>query len=327
MPAVTRAVADALGAGHAIAARALAEAATARRRGGMELRRVGDALALGRRWRRRLHAPVRARPQPLLRRARAADVLLQRDAGGGRAACCAARARARRRSRWPTTRARAKPRRPASGAPRRWLPAGARRRTERSWRAPVPSRGCSRATARGCGWRVSRSSPVLGALRHDPPVGAGAGMSGAAAVAAPAGALRGGRRSSSWLGRCACGAPAEGAQPFRRSCCSRAPAAGSASGRAARRLDARLAAAGRPLGLRPSELMAARARTAGVALLVALPLGGGLAPGRLRAARAVCALPAAAFLAPDAWLRRRAQARAQRYDGFVIFFLELQRIA
>ena len=94
---------------------------------------------------------------------------------------------------------------------------------------------------------------------------------------------------------------------------------------APRDLDARLAAAGRPLGLRASELMAAKAGAGGVALLLALPLGA-VAPGRL-GLLAPFALPAAAFLAPDAWLRRRARARGRAMEAELPDALDLLRVA
>jgi len=72
-------------------------------------------------------------------------------------------------------------------------------------------------------------------------------------------------------------------------------------------LAARLAAAGRPLGMTAADVMAVKAGGALAALLVAVPLGAGL-PGRLGLLVALT-LPAAAFLAPDALLARAARRR------------------
>lgn len=94
---------------------------------------------------------------------------------------------------------------------------------------------------------------------------------------------------------------------------------------APRDLDARLAAAGRPLGLRASDLMAAKAGAGGLALALALPFGS-LLPGRL-GLLAPFALPAAAFLAPDAWLRRRARTRGRAMEAELPDVLDLLRVA
>jgi tight adherence protein C len=94
---------------------------------------------------------------------------------------------------------------------------------------------------------------------------------------------------------------------------------------APRDLDGRLAAAGRPLGLHAGELMAAKAGAGGLALLLALPLGT-LLPGRL-GPLAPFALPAAAFLAPDAWLRRRARRRGRAMEAELPDLLDLLRVA
>src|SRR5690349_13213777 len=72
-------------------------------------------------------------------------------------------------------------------------------------------------------------------------------------------------------------------------------------------LDARLAAAGRPFGLRAADAMAVKGGIAMLALVLALPLAASL-PGRL-ALPASAVLPLAGFFAPDAWLRRRARRR------------------
>jgi len=72
-------------------------------------------------------------------------------------------------------------------------------------------------------------------------------------------------------------------------------------------LAARLAAAGRPLGMAPADVMAVKAGGALAALFAAVPLGAGM-PGRLGLLVAL-ALPAAAFIAPDALLARAARRR------------------
>jgi tight adherence protein C len=94
---------------------------------------------------------------------------------------------------------------------------------------------------------------------------------------------------------------------------------------APRDLDARLAAAGRPLGLRASDVMAAKGGGGALGLALALPLGS-LAPGRL-ALLAPFALPLAAFLAPDLWLRRRARVRAAAMALELPDLLDLLRVA
>ncbi|HEX5979916.1 MAG TPA: type II secretion system F family protein [Thermoleophilaceae bacterium] len=94
---------------------------------------------------------------------------------------------------------------------------------------------------------------------------------------------------------------------------------------APRDLEARIAAAGRPGGLGAREVMAAK---------VAAAVGGGLlaallsaaAPGRLGIALAVAG-PAAGFLAPDAWLARRAAHRARRVRAELPALLDLLRVS
>jgi tight adherence protein C len=94
---------------------------------------------------------------------------------------------------------------------------------------------------------------------------------------------------------------------------------------APRDLEARIAAAGRPGALGAREVMAAK---------VAAAVGGGLlaallsaaAPGRLGIAVAVAG-PAAGFLAPDAWLARRAADRARRVRAELPALLDLLRVS
>jgi tight adherence protein C len=94
---------------------------------------------------------------------------------------------------------------------------------------------------------------------------------------------------------------------------------------APRDLDARLAAAGRPLGLRATDLMAAKGGAGALGLALALPLGSAL-PGRL-GLLAPFALPLAAFLGPDLWLRRRARARGAAMALELPDLLDLLRVA
>jgi tight adherence protein C len=90
-------------------------------------------------------------------------------------------------------------------------------------------------------------------------------------------------------------------------------------------LRARLAAAGSPLGLRASDLMAIKGGATVLGLALALPLGA-LLPSRLSLLVAV-ALPAGAFIAPDLWLRRRALARGREMEGELPDLLDLLRVA
>lgn len=92
-----------------------------------------------------------------------------------------------------------------------------------------------------------------------------------------------------------------------------------------RELEARLAAAGRPLGLRPSDVMAAKGGAGALGLVLALPLGS-LLPGRL-GLLAPFALPLASFLAPDLWLRRRTRARGAAMALELPDLLDLLRVA
>jgi tight adherence protein C len=90
-------------------------------------------------------------------------------------------------------------------------------------------------------------------------------------------------------------------------------------------LDGRLAAAGRPLGLRVADVTAIKAGAAALGVALALPLGA-LLPGRLPLLVPVV-LPAAAFLAPDWWLRRRARARGRTMQAELPDLLDLLRVA
>jgi tight adherence protein C len=94
---------------------------------------------------------------------------------------------------------------------------------------------------------------------------------------------------------------------------------------ASRALDALLLAAGRPLGLRAADVMAAKGGAAALGLALALPLDS-LLPGRL-GLLAPFALPLAAFLAPDVWLRRRAKLRGAAMARELPDLLDLLRVA
>jgi tight adherence protein C len=89
-------------------------------------------------------------------------------------------------------------------------------------------------------------------------------------------------------------------------------------------LEQRIAAAGSPAGLGPRELIAAKLATmicgAGVGTFL-----GAVAPGRLGPV-VVVAAPAAAFLLPDWWLRRRARERAEAARRELPALLDLLRV-
>lgn len=94
--------------------------------------------------------------------------------------------------------------------------------------------------------------------------------------------------------------------------------------RAPRDLAGRIVAAGRPLGLGPSELMSAKLAGAGGGALAGAALGL-VAPGRL-GLLLVPAGPVAGFLAPDAWLARRAAERSRRVRRELPTLLDLLRV-
>jgi len=122
-------------------------------------------------------------------------------------------------------------------------------------------------------------------------------------------------------------------RPSSEEAASRVPAAlrllaragGAATRRVAPRdLERRIVAAGRPGGLEPRELMAAKL----VACLVAAAPGvalGLVAPGRLGPVLAVAA-PVSGFLAPDLWLTRQAARRAAAAARDLPEMLELLRV-
>jgi tight adherence protein C len=90
-------------------------------------------------------------------------------------------------------------------------------------------------------------------------------------------------------------------------------------------LGARLDAAGRPGGASVEDVMALKAGAALAALLAAVPLAPAL-PGRLGVAL-LAGAPAAAFVAPDAWLRRRARARGRVMAAELADVVDLLRVA
>jgi len=91
-----------------------------------------------------------------------------------------------------------------------------------------------------------------------------------------------------------------------------------------RDLEARIAAAGRPAGLRAGDLMAAKLAAAALGALAGAALSAP-APGRLALAVLVGA-PVAGFLAPDLWLARRAGERARRIRSELPALLDLLRV-
>ena len=91
-----------------------------------------------------------------------------------------------------------------------------------------------------------------------------------------------------------------------------------------RDLDARIAAAGRPAGLRARELMAAKLAAATLGACVAAALSAA-APGRL-AVVVLAGAPVAGFLAPDLWLARRAGERARQIRRELPALLDLLRV-
>lgn len=92
-----------------------------------------------------------------------------------------------------------------------------------------------------------------------------------------------------------------------------------------RDLARRIAAAGAPLGLGVSDVMAIKGAAGGVALLASVPLAAAL-PGRLPLLAAV-ALPIGAFLGPDILLARRARARGRAMELELPDLLDLLRVS
>jgi len=94
---------------------------------------------------------------------------------------------------------------------------------------------------------------------------------------------------------------------------------------ASRAFETLLVAAGRPRGLRTSDVMAAKGGAGALGLLLALPLGS-LLPGRLGLLTPF-ALPLGAFLAPDLWLHRRVRQRGATMARELPDLLDLLRVA
>ena len=94
---------------------------------------------------------------------------------------------------------------------------------------------------------------------------------------------------------------------------------------APRDLDARIAAAGAPLGLGAGDVAALKAAGAVGASLCAFTLHG-LLPGRL-GLLVLLAAPAAGYVAPELALARRARARERRIGGEIADVLDLLRVA
>jgi tight adherence protein C len=90
-------------------------------------------------------------------------------------------------------------------------------------------------------------------------------------------------------------------------------------------LEARLAAAGRPLGLTVTDVLALRGAGAVLGLALAVPVSAA-APGRLGLLVALAG-PVAGLLAPDLALRRRAARRASAMTLELADVLELLRVA
>ncbi len=94
---------------------------------------------------------------------------------------------------------------------------------------------------------------------------------------------------------------------------------------APRDLDARLAAAGAPLGFGAGDVVALKAAAAIAALLCAFTVHG-LLPGRLGLVVLVAA-PPAGYVAPELVLARRARARERRIADEIADVLDLLRVA
>ncbi len=90
-------------------------------------------------------------------------------------------------------------------------------------------------------------------------------------------------------------------------------------------LAARIAAAGNPSGLGPTELMGAKVAAACGGALAGAVIGTA-APGRLGILIAAAG-PVAGFFAPDAWLSRRARARAEAVRRDLPGLLDLLRVS
>jgi tight adherence protein C len=103
-----------------------------------------------------------------------------------------------------------------------------------------------------------------------------------------------------------------------------APLRAGPARRPPRDLETRIAAAGRPAGLGPRELMAAKLAAAAACAAAAAALSP-LAPGRLGPVLMLAA-PVVGFLGPDLWLLRRARERAARARRELPALLDLLRV-
>jgi tight adherence protein C len=103
-----------------------------------------------------------------------------------------------------------------------------------------------------------------------------------------------------------------------------APLRAGPARRPPRDLEARIAAAGRPAGLGPRDLMAAKLAAAAACAAAAAVLSP-LAPGRLGPVLMLAA-PVVGFLGPDLWLLRRARERAARARRELPALLDLLRV-
>ena len=101
-------------------------------------------------------------------------------------------------------------------------------------------------------------------------------------------------------------------------------ARGDTAARAPRDLEDRIAAAGRPGGIGPREVMAAKVSAAAAGAIGGAMLSAAM-PGRLGIALIMLA-PAAGFLAPDLWLGRRAAYRARAARRELPLLLDLLRV-
>lgn len=126
------------------------------------------------------------------------------------------------------------------------------------------------------------------------------------------------------VGRSRGAARAGGARTMQLLAATGAGIAAAARARAPRDLEARITAAGNPGGLGTREVMAAKMAGAAAGALAGMVLGAG-APGRLGVAMMVAG-PAAGFLAPDLWLRRRAGDRFRQARAELPMLLDLLRV-
>jgi tight adherence protein B len=321
-PAAARALADAIGGGHSVRGAIGAAAPGVEGSAGHELRRTAATLELG--------EPTPGALEALRERARSpawdtlvAAMLLQREAGGDlarllrelatsleagrRADRDAERGPRRRASRpgWCSACRSARCCSSSSGAPASWAGCCAIRSPRRS----PGSRGSCSSSRRP----ASAGSRARGSRRD--------GRRGAVGAAAALAVVALGELLATRPRRPAPRVPRRGravvVAGLRRLGRGVGPAA------APRDLAARLDASG--LDITPADFVAVKAGAGLLALIVCLPPAPGL-PGRLPLLLPL-AVPAAAFLVPDAWLRRRIQARTARMERELADVLDLVRVA